>query len=77
MITICVKTLSMTSHILDVDENWTIIQLKEDIFELLGCSPPTQRLLFNGKACADNKTLREYNIIDSSVVFLRTSLRGD
>ncbi|RWW40905.1 hypothetical protein BHE74_00053650 [Ensete ventricosum] len=54
----------------------TIDRIKERIEEKEGIPPPQQRLIYLGKQLADDKTAREFNIEDGSVLHLVLALRG-
>ncbi|XP_064958499.1 ubiquitin-NEDD8-like protein RUB2 [Musa acuminata AAA Group] len=82
-----VKTLTGKEIEIDFDPTDTIDRIKERIEEKEGIPSPQQRILTNrcgfslrliylGKELADDKTARESNIEDGSVLHLVLALRG-
>ncbi|KAJ8485489.1 hypothetical protein OPV22_017974 [Ensete ventricosum] len=71
-----VKTLTGKETEIDFDPTDTIDRIKERIEEKEGIPPPQQRLIYLGKQLADDKTAREFNIEDGSVLHLVLALRG-
>ena len=63
--------LSLSSYSTD-----TIECVKERIYKQRGIPPHQQRLVFLGKQLEDSRTLQEYNISDSSTIYLALHLRG-
>jgi len=71
-----VRTLSGKVMELNIDFNDTIHKLKEKIEENEGIPPEQQRLIFNGKSLAENRSLKAYNITNGSILYLVLALRG-
>ena len=67
---IFVKTLTGKHITLDVEETYTILQVKELILAKEEIPVERQRLIFAGKTLEDNKTLKEYNIKKDSTLHL-------
>jgi len=61
---------------LDVETGDTVIRLKERIEEKEGIPPEQQRLIFGGKALADEKKIDFYNIQAGNTIHLVLALRG-
>ena len=61
---------------LDVESGDTVIRLKERIEEKEGIPPEQQRLIFGGKALADEKNIESYNIQAGNTIHLVLALRG-
>lgn len=71
-----VKNLAGRIAQIDVDSEDTIQRLKELIEEKEGIPPEQQRLIFGGKAVADEKKLSFYKIESGNTLHLVLSLRG-
>uniref|UniRef100_A0A6B2LVV2 Ubiquitin-like domain-containing protein n=1 Tax=Arcella intermedia TaxID=1963864 RepID=A0A6B2LVV2_9EUKA len=69
-----VKTLTGKEVDLNVEPSDTILKLKERIEEKEGISPPQQRLIFSGRAMADNKTVGDYQLKAGAVIHLVLAL---
>jgi len=52
------------------------MKLKERIEEKEGISPQQQRLIFSGRAMAENKTVADYQLKAGAVIHLVLALRG-
>ena len=66
--TITLKTLSKKNVILEVKENDTIEELKK-IFSIKEGTPINkQRYFFQNEMLEDNKTLKDYNIKENSII---------
>lgn len=75
-ITIKVKNLAGRICEISVDTEDTITKLKELIEEKEGIPPEQQRLIFGGRAIADDKKLSDYKIESGHTLHLVLSLRG-
>ncbi|CAG8629457.1 5204_t:CDS:2, partial [Acaulospora colombiana] len=75
-IQIFVSALSSTKSSIIIDNNATVLQLKEKICHLLGYGIPCQRIIFAGKQLDDDRSLSSYNIQNSSTVHLVFRLIG-
>lgn len=62
---------------LDVTSTTTISELKYMIETRLGINPSMQRLIFAGKALADDHTIYDYNLQHNNTIILVFALRGD
>jgi ubiquitin-like protein Nedd8 len=71
-----VKNLAGRIAQIDVNSEDTIQRLKELIEEKEGIPPEQQRLIFGGKAVADEKKLSDYKIESGNTLHLVLSLRG-
>ncbi|MBW0506082.1 hypothetical protein O181_045797 [Austropuccinia psidii MF-1] len=71
-----VKTLTGKEIALEVESDYQISAVKEKIEEKEGIPPSQQRLIFGGKQLADDKTLKELGIENSSTLHLVLALRG-
>jgi len=66
--TITLKTISKKNIILEVKENDTIEELKK-IFSIKEGTPINkQRYFFNNEMLENNKTLKDYNIKENSII---------
>jgi len=61
---------------IDIEPTDTIERIKERVEEKEGIPPPQQRLIFGGKAMADDKTAAEYGISAGNTLHLILALRG-
>eukprot|EP00002_Diphylleia_rotans_P002239 TRINITY_DN11412_c0_g1_i5.p1 TRINITY_DN11412_c0_g1~~TRINITY_DN11412_c0_g1_i5.p1 ORF type:complete len:102 (+),score=16.49 TRINITY_DN11412_c0_g1_i5:232-537(+) len=61
---------------IDIEPTDKIERVKERVEEKEGIPPPQQRLIFGGRALADDKTVKDYNIEGGSVIHLVLALRG-
>ena len=68
--TIYVKTLIGDVFTFEFDENQTIAEVKQKIEETENIPVNEQRLFFNNKQLADNKTLKEYKIEEEDTIQL-------
>ena len=62
----------MTGKVLTLDTNQEdkVGALKKKIYEMTGMSAEQQRLLFVGRKLEDDKTLKDYDIVKESMVYL-------
>ena len=68
--TIYVKTLIGDVFTFEFDENQTIAEVKQKIEETENIPVNEQRLFFNNKQLADNKTLKDYKIEEEDTIQL-------
>ena len=68
--TIYVKTLMGNVFTFEFDENQTLAEVKKKIEETENIPVNEQRLFFNNKQLADNKTLKEYKIEEEDTIQL-------
>jgi len=71
---IFIKLLDGTKHLLNINKNITITQLKYNIQETLNINKRAQRLLYKGYPMVDDYTLTSYNVTDNSTIFLLLQL---
>lgn len=73
-----IKVKNLTGNIIeiDVEKTDTVQKLKEYVEEKAGIPPKQQRLIFGGKAMADEKTVESYKIQAGAVLHLVLALRG-
>ncbi|XP_049884625.1 large proline-rich protein BAG6 isoform X2 [Pectinophora gossypiella] len=62
MIEFTIKTLDSNNHPFSVDDEMTVLQLKEKVRENLGIGTHQQRLIFCGRVMQDEKKLAEYDV---------------
>jgi len=70
-----IKTLTGRELELTVEPNDTILKLKERIEEKEGIYTNQQRLIYGGRAMADNKTVMDYHLKAGAFVHLVLQLR--
>jgi hypothetical protein len=71
-----VHTVSGRKHTLDVEGNWTIGQIKEELQQREGISTQQQRLLFRGQNLADQTTIEVARIAAGDVLHMVLALRA-
>eukprot|EP00028_Trichosphaerium_sp_Am-I-7-wt_P014205 CAMPEP_0168508994 /NCGR_PEP_ID=MMETSP0405-20121227/476_1 /TAXON_ID=498012 /ORGANISM="Trichosphaerium sp, Strain Am-I-7 wt" /LENGTH=77 /DNA_ID=CAMNT_0008526297 /DNA_START=47 /DNA_END=280 /DNA_ORIENTATION=+ len=71
-----VKTLTGKIIEIDIEADDSIQRVKERVEEKEGIPPPQQRLIFAGRAMADEKNVSDYKIKAGSTLHLVLSLRG-
>jgi len=73
-----IKVKNLTGNIIDIEVTPadTIEQVKKKVEEKAGIPPVQQRLIFSGKAMADERTVESYNIQPKAVLHLVLALRG-
>lgn len=72
---IFIKTLQGKTMTLDVNNNDSILSIKDKIFEKEGIPVDQQRLVFNGKQLEDDNTIQDYGIDADSSIHLVLRLR--
>ncbi|CAK9784047.1 ubiquitin-like protein-like protein 1 [Cutaneotrichosporon oleaginosum] len=71
-----VRTLTGKEVEIDVQSEWPISKVKECVEEKAAIPPVQQRLIFGGKAMADDKTIQDYKISPGTTIHLVLALRG-
>jgi len=73
-----IKVKNLAGRVIDIDiePTDTIEKIKERVEQKEGIPPPQQRLIFGGKAMADEKTAADYNINAGNTLHLVLALRG-
>ncbi|KAF3762372.1 ubiquitin, partial [Cryphonectria parasitica EP155] len=71
-----VRTLTGKEIELDIEENYLISQIKEQVEEKEGIPPVQQRLIYQGKQMADEKKASDYSLEGGNVLHLVLALRG-
>jgi ubiquitin-like protein Nedd8 len=71
-----VKTLTGKELELNVEKSDAVLRLKELIEQSEGIGVDQQRLIFNGKQLADDKTVEFYNFSAGDVLHMVLALRG-
>jgi hypothetical protein len=74
-IKIKVKNIEKQVFIFEIEENKTIINLKNMIEDQLDIEKYCQRLLFKGSLLPDEKTFKECNIEENSIIFLIQTMK--
>ena len=70
MKTLYVKTLMGDVITIEVEDTDTIAMVKEKIEKAEGIPQNEQRLMFNNKKLADNRTIKDYNIEEEETLQL-------
>jgi ubiquitin-like protein Nedd8 len=73
-----IKVKTLTGKIIDIDiePTDTITRIKERVEEKEGIPPPQQRLIFGGRALADDKKAEDFGIKAGATLHLVLALRG-
>jgi ubiquitin C len=71
-----VKTLTGKTITIDIEGEDTVLRMKERVEEKEGIPPAQQRLIFGGKAMADENTANSYGIEAGATLHLVLALRG-
>ena len=72
---IYVKTLTLRTLTLYLEEDTPIEDLKARIQDSTGVPPNDQRLIYAGKQLEDNKTLKDYNVWNETTIHMVLRLR--
>ncbi len=70
------KTLTNRTRVLRANPSATILELKQQFFDIEGVPVDAQRLIYGGKELEDERTLTDYNIQQESTIFPVLRLRG-
>ncbi len=73
---ITIETLTKKVFPVEVEQNYTVVQLKELIQSTEGIPPDQQRLIFAGKQLEDERLLSDYNIKEKDKIIMILRLRG-
>jgi hypothetical protein len=77
LVKVVVKSLDGRSTIMDVDDNITIFEFKQQLTLFVGVEAEQMQLVFNARGMWDARTLKHCSIGDGSVVHIVLNLRGD
>ncbi len=72
---VIIKTLVGRNIEIIISKDHTIRDLKEILFEKEGIPVPQQRLIYNGRLTADDKSLEDYNVESGSTFHCVLALR--
>lgn len=67
---IIIKLIDNSKITFEVNENNTVSLIKDEIQNKLHINKNMQRLIFNGYSLSDEKTLKELNIENNSIIHL-------
>jgi len=73
---IVIRSLTGKNVVINVHPDDTIFDVKCFILSKEGIPPEDQRLIYQGKTLADCKHIKDYNIKDSSVLYIVLSIQG-
>ncbi|GAA6025797.1 hypothetical protein JCM11491_003229 [Sporobolomyces phaffii] len=71
-----IKTLTGNELEVDIEPDYTVAKIKEVLEEKAGIPPAQQRLIYLGKAMADDKTAEQSKVEAGATLHLVLSLRG-
>jgi ubiquitin-like protein Nedd8 len=73
-----IKIKSLTGRVMDinVENDETILALKQNLQEKEGIAVDQIRLIYNGKQLVDDKTLESYKIEAGKTIHMILTLRG-
>lgn len=71
-----IKNLSGKEYNVPFNSSMTVEELKTKIYEITTFPQQTQRIIYIGRVLEDDRTLGEYKILSTSVVFLVLKLYG-
>ncbi|KAI5453300.1 nedd8-conjugating enzyme UBE2F [Naganishia albida] len=71
-----VKTLTGKEVEISVEPTDTIVAAKQEVEKKAGIPPQQQRLIFAGKAMADDKKVSDFKLEGGSTIHLVLALRG-
>jgi len=73
-----IKIKSLTGRVMDinVENDETILALKQNLQEKEGIAVDQIRLIYNGKQLVDDKTLESYKIEAGNTIHMILTLRG-
>ena len=70
------RTLSGVTKAVDISSEFTVAQVKQEIFDREGIEVDQQRLIFAGKQLEDERPIDYYGIEDDSTLHLLLRLKG-
>ena len=73
---IFIKKPDGTDHLLDINQNSKIVDVKRAIYRDLGVKICAQRLILGGKPLIDEKTLEDYSVHSNSIIFMLQRIKG-
>jgi ubiquitin C len=75
-----VKTITNRNLAFTLEDNMTVMELKQQIESVEGIPIEQMKLIYSGKLLIDNKYLKEYNIVNETVnktvIHMVLALRG-
>jgi len=73
---VAIKSLDGKHKMLAVTPTTTVGDLKTMIYNTEGYQPEQQRLVFGGRDLFDERTMADYDVVDSNVIHLVLRIRG-
>jgi len=68
--------LRIDKYTVDVNLDWTVNELKKEIYRRVGLEANKQKLIFNSQTLSDKKTLKDCNIVKECTILLVPAFPG-